>query len=243
MDVGNKSKISVSVVLAGYNESSNIDRAMAETYDALKNNFETYELILVDDASKDDTYLKMEEFTNRHENVRFLPNYANLNFGASVLRGLCAANNDYVIFNACDLPLSTRDMVERLCSLTEDTDVVVLERTEYKTTKWRGITSDVNRILLRILYPNLTKGTPVLNYVQIYRKDIIKDIVPFARSPIFVWPELVFRAKIKGYNVKNIKVKCNVENLRKGSFGHPHDIMWAIYEMLRFRIRLWTKSI
>jgi undecaprenyl-phosphate 4-deoxy-4-formamido-L-arabinose transferase len=71
---------------------------------------------------------------------------------------------------------------------------------------------------------------------------MIRSIIPFARSPIFVWPELIFRAKLKGYKVDNIRVKCNVENVRKGAFGHPHDIMWGIYEMLRFRIRLWNKN-
>lgn len=237
-----KSQRSVSVVLAGYNEEENIDRAMQETYDAISENFEEYELILIDDASKDNTLSKMLEFEKKHTDVRVFPNFANLNFGSSVLRGLCAAKNDYVVYNACDLPLANNDLVRLLKEMDENADVLVLERTEYKTTKWRGITSDVNKLLLKILYPKLTKGTPVLNYVQIYKREIIKSIVPFARSPIFVWPELIFRAKLKGYKVENTQVKCNVENVRKGAFGHPHDIMWGIYEMLRFRIRLWNKN-
>lgn len=235
-----KSQRSVSVVLAGYNEEENIDRAIQETYNALEENFEKFELILIDDASKDSTLNRMEQFASDHENAKILPNYANLNFGASVLRGLCAASNDYVTYNACDLPLSNSDLVRLVKEM--DADVLVLERTDYKTTKWRGITSDVNKTLLKILFPKLTKGTPVLNYVQIYKRDIIRSIIPFARSPIFVWPELIFRAKLKGYQVDNTKVKCNVENVRKGAFGHPHDIMWGIYEMLRFRIRLWNKN-
>lgn len=233
---------SVSVVLAGYNEEENIDRAMRETYDTLVENFETFELILVDDASTDNTLDHMIEFSEKNSNVVVLPNYVNLNFGASVLRGICFARNDIVVYNACDLPLSNTDMVQLLKNMNETTDVLVLERTEYKTTKWRRITSNVNRLLLKILFPRLTKGTPVLNFVQIYKKDIIKQILPLARSPIFVWPELIFRAKLKGYNVDNVKVKCNVENVRKGAFGHPHDIIWGIYEMLRFRIRVWNKN-
>lgn len=237
-----KSQRSVSIVLAGYNEKDNIGRAMQETYDAISANFEKYELIIIDDASTDNTLSKMIEFEKNHSNVRVIPNYANLNFGTSVLRGLCAAQNDYVVYNACDLPLSNEDLVMLLKKMKEDTDVLVLERTDYKTTKWRGITSDVNKLLLRILFPKLTKGTPILNYVQIYKKKIIKDIIPFARSPIFVWPELIFRAKLKGYRVDNVQVKCNVKTVRKGAFGHPHDIMWGIYEMLRFRIRLWKNN-
>ena len=160
------SERSVSVVLAGYNEQDNIDKAMLETYNAISVAFENYELILVDDASKDATLEKMYTFEKNHTNVRVLPNYVNLNFGASVLRGLCAARNDFVIYNACDLPLAVDDLVGLLKHMDKEADVLVLERTNYKTTKWRGITSDVNKLLLKILFPKLTRGTPVLNFVH-----------------------------------------------------------------------------
>ena len=236
-------EISVSVVLAGYNEEQNIDRAMEETYQALKARYDQFELILVDDASKDNTLEKMKSFAEGHPGTAVLPDYANLNFGTAVLRGLCAAKGEIVTFNACDLPLATEDMMNLLGTMEPETDVLVLERTQYKTTKWRGVTSDVNRLLLKILFPRLTKGTPVLNYVQIYRREAFRQVIPLARSPIFVWPEMVFRAKKKGLTVKNIPIRCNVENLRKGAFGHPHDIIWGIYDMLRFRFRCWGKSI
>lgn len=235
-----KSEKSVSVVLAGYGEEANVDKAMMEIYSALAESFNKYELILVDDASKDSTLNRMIEFASKNRNVYVLPNYVNLNFGTSILRGLYFAKNDYIIYDACDLPLSADDLVRVINGMEADTDLLVLQRTEYLTTKWRKITSNVNKLLLKVLFPKLTRGTPVLNYVQVYKKEILPNIAPLARSPIFVWPELIFRAKLKGYKVDNVPVKCNVEQIRKGSFGHPHDIIWGMYEMLRFRIRLWT---
>lgn len=233
----------VSVILAGYNEEQNIDRAMEETYRALKEKCEQFELVLVDDASKDRTLEKMEWFATEHPGTKVLPDCVNLNFGTAVLRGMCAATGDLLVFNACDLPLSPEDMIKQLEAMEADTDVVVLERTAYRTTRWRGVTSNLNHIMLKLLFPGLTRGTPVLNYVQIYRREAFRQIIPFARSPIFVWPEMVFRARKKNMKIVNVPVKCNVENLRRGAFGHPHDIIWGIYEMLRFRIRLWGKSI
>lgn len=237
-----KSQKSVSMILAGYNEENNIEQSMKLSYEMLDKNFETFEIILVDDASKDNTLEKMICFARQHKNVYVLPDYVNLNFGTAVLRGLMASKYEYVVYNACDLPLAPLDMANLILEMEENTDVLVLERTDYKTTKWRGITSDINRLLLKLLFPKLMKGTPVLNFVQIYRKSIIKNILPLARSPIFVWPELIFRAKLAGLHVENVPVKCNVENVRKGAFGHPHDIIWGIYDMFRFRIRLWCKN-
>lgn len=231
----------VSIVMAGYNEENCVLDSVEQVWKAFSESGIQFELILIDDASLDNTLPLMLECGKKHENIKILPNYANLNFGASVLRGLFAAKNEYVIYNAFDLPVSPQDMV-RMVTEIRDEDVVVLERQEYKTTKWRRITSDVNRVLLKILYPRLTKGTPVLNFVQIFRKECMDIVKPLARSPIFVWPEMVFRAKLNGLKVTNIPVKCQVENVRKGSFGHPHDIIWGMYDMFRFRIRSWGKK-
>ena len=80
---------SLSVIVAGYNEQENIEDCMQQLYQMLQENYSDYELILVDDGSKDDTPHLMQAFAQEHAHVRFLPNYINLNFGASVARGRC----------------------------------------------------------------------------------------------------------------------------------------------------------
>ena len=235
---------SVSFVMAGYNEAENVIPAVGEAWQVLHNNFTDFEIILVNDGSKDSTLEKMEQCVKKYPNVRLLDNLVNLNFGTSVLRGIKAAQKDYVVYNAFDLPLRPLDFVEKFEEMVkQDSDVLVLQRVSYPCTLWRKIASNVNVIMLRILFPVLTRKTPILNFTQIYRRSILDDIMPLARSPIFVWPELVFRAKHKGLRVDNIMAVPYVKNLRKGAFGHPHDIIWGIYDMLRFRIRLWSKNI
>lgn len=235
---------SLSVIVAGYNEQENIEDCMQQLYQMLQENYSDYELILVDDGSKDDTPHLMQTFAQEHAHVRFLPNYINLNFGASVARGLYAAQKDYAIYNAADLPLAAQDIPIILDEMhQQEADVMVLERTGYQTTRWRKITSNVNGLLLHIFFPRLIKGTPVLNFVQVFRTGILDQIRTFARSPIFIWAEAVFRAKRCSLRVINRPTACQVQKVRSGAFGHPHDILWGIYEMLRFRIRLWTKNL
>ena len=230
------------MVLAGYNEESQIPIAIEETVRVLEECFKSYELILVDDASSDCSLQIMLEYQKTNPNIKVLYNEVNLNFGTSVLRGLFSATGDYVMYNAMDLPLSPEE-IPNIFSEIADHALVVLERVGYATTKWRKITSLVNRLLLKILFPKLTTGTPILNYIQIYRRDILQEIKPITRGPIFVWVELVFRAKLKNYKWMNRPAPCSVQNVRKGAFGKPHDIIWGIYEMLRFRIKLWMRDI
>lgn len=235
---------SVSFVIAGYNEAENVLSAVDEVWQVLNQNFTDFEIILVNDGSEDNTLEKMDRCEKKYPNVRILNNLVNLNFGTSVLRGMKAAQKNYITYNAFDLPLRPQDFVEKFGEMVKrNSDVLVLQRASYPCTLWRKIASNINVMLLRVLFPILTRDTPILNFTQIYRRSVLDSIIPLSRSPIFVWPELVFRAKYKGLKVDNIMAIPYVENVRKGAFGHPHDIIWGIYDMLRFRFRLWLKSI
>jgi glycosyltransferase involved in cell wall biosynthesis len=234
---------SLSLVLAGYNEEKNIKNAVEACAAALGESFESYEIILIDDGSKDGSAAIMREMAESCPHVRVELNYANLNFGASVLRGLLMAQNDYAIYNAMDLPLDPRMIKDIIREADEERyDVLVLERESYAATGWRKLTSGANRLLLGLLFPGAMRGTPVVNYIQVFRRECIKSILPLARSPIFVWPEMIFRAKYAGLRVGNRKAPVQVSELRKGAFGKPNDIMWGLYDMARFRIRKWTGS-
>jgi GT2 family glycosyltransferase len=236
---------SISVVLAGYNEETFVAEAIERHIKMLRANFEDYELILIDDASRDKTASIMEHYSNQDSNVILLKNLVNLNFGTSVLRGLKYATKKYVIYNAIDMPLVPEEIPQIIQEASErDADLMVLERLNYRCTSWRKITSNINLYLLRILFPQLTKGIHVFNFVQVFRTSVINEIIPLARSPIFVWPELIFRAKLKKMHIICKPVAINPQlHIRGGSFGKPHDIIWGIYDMLRFRNRLWGKSI
>jgi len=234
---------SVSYIISGYNEEEIIEETVEECVKILSEQFEDFELILIDDDSKDNTAKLMEKAQERYpDKIRFLPNYINLNFGTSILRGFKVATKEYVFYNATDLPLSLND-TNSIVEDMKDNDVLVLERISYKTTKWRKIVSNINIILLRLLFPKLIKGTPILNFTQVFKREAINKVIPLARSPIFIWPEMIFRAKLIGLKVGNRRTNLNEKYNRVGSFGKPHDIIWGLYDMFRFRICLWRKKI
>lgn len=233
---------SLSYVMAGYNEGALVSESVEECVRVLSRDFEELEIILVDDGSTDDTAARMDAMAEKHACVTALKNGINLNFGASTLRGMAYAHFDTVIFNAMDLPLDPA-LIKDLVRQMGDADLMVLQRMDYQATRWRQVTSFINSLMLRLLFPLVIVGTPVLNYVQIFRRETLARVMPLARSPIFVWPEMIFRAKYAGLKVINHPTPVQVKTLRKGAFGKPHDIIWGIYDMLRFRVRKWGNSI
>ena len=226
----------VSYIISAYNEEPILLDSINYCIECLNKDFEDYELILVDDGSKDKTGKIMDEIAKKNKKVIVLHNLINLNFGISVQRALSIASNDYVIYNAADLPLDPAATITIIELMNDGTDVLVLQRKKYIGTNiWRRFTSFINRSIVFILFLKEKSGIRDTNYIQVYRKDIIKQILPISRGPIFSWPEMIFRAKRLGLKVKTHNVEYNPRHVRKGAFGKPHDIIWGLYEMLRFR--------
>lgn len=234
-----KLKKSISVILPVYNEEKIVEQAIFKTYTALENDFEVFELILVDDGSKDKSYEVMIELQKKYPDIKVIQNLVNLNQGISIQRGFAIAKYDYVLHNGIDLPLQPGEL-KRLIEEIGDTDLLVLERNIYSgATPWRKFVSKINIGLRGTLFPQLSKDITDMNFVQIYKQDIIKSVLPLAKSPAFTTPEMIFRARYKGYKVATKHIDFEARSEGKGSLGRLHDILWSTYDMFRFRFLLW----
>ena len=228
----------VSYIISAYNEALILRDSLEYCIKCLEKNFDDYELILINDGSKDETGNIMDEIAKKNDKVIVLHNIINLNMGISIQRALSIASKDYAIYNAADLPLDPAETSTIVDLMDDGTDVLVLQRKKYHGTNiWRKLTSFINRAIVLMLFPREKWGIRDTNYTQMFRKRIIKQVLPIARGPIFTWPEMIFRAKRLGLRVKTYDIEYNPKHIRKGAFGKPHDIMWGLYEMLRFRIR------
>ena len=239
------SQHSISLIISAYNEETIIEDCVQTCIDSLSTHFDDYELILINDASTDRTGQVIDETAKKHPdaNITILHNKQNLNMGASILRGMAIAKKDYVTFNAADLPLDP-DKYREIIDKAPDADMIVVQRIKYSgTTNWRRISSLLNRALMRILFPILKRNIRDTNYLQITRKTILPFIMPTAKDPVFTWPEMIFRARHLKLNIKTIDVDYIPKHVRKGAFGKPHDILWALKEILQFRYYLWCKKI
>lgn len=230
--------------MAGYNEESNVSAAVQAVADALDESFEDYEIILVDDGSRDSTLQLMRRCAAENHRIRVLENGINLNYGAGVLRGMKAAKKKWVVYDAFDLEMDPRDFISLFLEMDKRVDLAVYERETYAATRWRRFASLLNRGLLHLLFPLLMRGTPVLNHTQLVRRACFDEIIPLSRSPVFFSPEMVFRAKLRGLNWINQRIPFHsIDGIRPGAFGHFYDMLWAAADMLRFRFLLWGGKV
>lgn len=120
----------VDIVVPCYNEEEVIDIFIKETNSVL-NTIENYsfQYILVDDGSKDDTLKKFEALSAKFSNIKYISFSRNFGKEAGIYAGLQATSADYVILMDADLqhpPAMIPDMIK---GIEEGYDCVAAQRT------------------------------------------------------------------------------------------------------------------
>ncbi|SFU20862.1 Glycosyltransferase, GT2 family [Algoriphagus locisalis] len=107
---------SISVVLPNYNGKELLDRYLPFTFQALENSKCKYEIILVDDASQDDSVTFTQE---NHPTITIIQNAQNKGFSFSCNQGIMAAKHDLVLLINSDIKLAP-DYLEKLLPYFRD---------------------------------------------------------------------------------------------------------------------------
>jgi dolichol-phosphate mannosyltransferase len=230
---------SLSVIMPGYNEEANVERAVRRAVTALERAGLDFEIIVVDDGSTDRTGEVAERMARADGRIRVLRNERNVNYGVSLQRGIQAARNDWILHDGMDLPLAPEDVAE-ISLQFEGADVVVMRRLDLGAhPPWRKLTSRVNNLLLRALFRPRAAD---LNFVQFYRRSWAQSVTLMSTSPAFVTPELILRAERSGRSVREVAAVFQRRETGKGHFGRPKDVLWTLKDMLRLRLRVWLRG-
>src|SRR5262249_31617292 len=98
--------IVVSIIIPAYNEEATIIRLLQEVRSQKVDGI-TFDVIVVDDGSKDRTVALLEANTTLYDQLIKQPK--NAGKGAAVIAGLKAAKGDYILFQDADLEYSPSD--------------------------------------------------------------------------------------------------------------------------------------
>lgn len=115
----------ISLVIPAYNEQSWIELTIKSLSAYLQKEFESWEIIVVDDGSSDETQYICEQFIGTIENFTYLKNAKNSGKGFSVRRGMQAARGNTRIFMDADMPFELDVLRTMVAALQKDWDVTI----------------------------------------------------------------------------------------------------------------------
>lgn len=227
-----RSTASLSVILPVLNEEGGLDGALERIVQSLDSMVEHFEIIVINDGSTDRTAEIAGDFAKRDSRVRVIHNSRNLNYGVSLKSGIDAAQCDWLMHNAADLPLAPEDYGDFIARF-DQADVIVASNIQRAAhSPWRKVTSWTNRALLRLLFQAKTTD---MNFTQFYRRSVVAGFPLRSTSPAFVTPELIMRAERAGFRVIEIGADFQRREHGKAHFGRPKDIAWTLIDMLKLR--------
>ncbi len=118
----------LSVIIPAYNEADRLPITLIDVDKHLSQQEYDYEIIVVNDGSKDQTAEVVGKFTNLINNLRIINNPDNRGKGAVVRQGMLAAKGNWRLFMDADNSTSVIEFNKMLPYLKEGYEVLIGSR-------------------------------------------------------------------------------------------------------------------
>ncbi len=241
------SPIDLSIVMPCYNESENVPYTVPRLVRAFAGTDVRYEIVAVDNGSKDDTWERLNGLATRFPGiVRPIQVTVNIGFGNGILQGIRHARGRWIGTIAADGQVDAEDLF-RLYEACAETDgkVVGKVRRRYRMDGFqRQVISVAYNLFVRLLWPNLgswdANGQP-----RVVRRDVLQTMDLQSTNWLFD-PEMLIKAQHMGLRVMELNVFAR---MRGNGVSHVRmATCWEFFTYLisfRFsgRLKSWREQL
>ena len=200
----------ISLVIPVYNSESCLEELNREVEKSFSN-FVEYEMILINDKSKDKSWEKIKEICAVNPKVTGISLRKNFGQDNAIMAGLRIVKGDYVVIMDDDLQHSPSDIFKLYYKCLEGFDVCYADFSKKKQNLWKNVGSWLNGKLSEKL---LSKPAEVyLSPFKIIKKEVIDEVINF-KGP---YPYLDASILTVTSNLAQIKIE---HNKRFGGIGN-----------------------
>jgi glycosyltransferase involved in cell wall biosynthesis len=226
----------LSIIIPLYNEEENVNLLYSNLMEVMQENNYDYELIFINDGSRDATYNLMKALSETNKRVKTID--FRLNFGqtAALMAGIDSASGDILIPMDGDNQNDPKDIPNLLKKIEEGFDVV---------SGWRKNRQD--KTLTRILPSQIANwvisrvgGVSLHDYgctLKAYKKEVLKPVLLYGEMHRFI---PIF-AKWQGAKVTEIVVNHHARKFGKTKYGLNRtykvllDLLFIVYREKYFK--------
>jgi len=225
---------SLSIVLPAYNEEANVERAVEQVSAVARQLGMDYEIILVNDGSKDRTGEIGHELERRVPNFRLVEHYPNRGYGGALKAGFAAATKELVAFVPADNQFDFHE-VNRLLEGLARADIVSGYRAQRQDHFVRKLNAMGWNTVVQVLFGTLCHDIDC--GFKVFRREIL-DHVNLASNGAMIDTELLAGAKARGYRIAEVPVTHLPRTAGAATGANVKVIARAFRDLVRFRQRL-----
>lgn len=231
----------LSVILPTYNEASTITQILQRVIESPLPAGIRKEIIVVDDASTDDTSGRVKEIRQHHSDVSLI--YVRLSEnqgkGHAVRTGLTQATGQAILIQDADLEYDPRDYAALLQPLLDDTARVVYGSRILKRDNPRGSFAFYGGGRLLSGFTTLLFGQRITDESTCYKlfsTDVLRSL-PLTSNRFGFCPEVTGRLLRQGIHIHEVPISYHPRTRGEGKKIHLRDGIEALYLLMYHRYR------
>lgn len=212
----------ISVIIPAFNEKEMVKKAGQVIGEMLRNAKITYELIFIDDGSRDNTWELIRESSEENANIRGIHFSRNFGKEAAIMAGLTEAKGDCAVVIDCDLQHPPEKILEMYSLWKEGYEIVEGQKTS------RGDESKMHGFAANLFYKIISAATGIdmsnASDFKLMDRKAINVMINMQEKNAF------FRALSSWIGFKTAIVKFDVKEREAG------ESKWSTFSLVKYAL-------
>lgn len=213
--------------LPSHNEEANVERVVRGYLDELPNVATDYEVIVVNDGSRDRTGQVAARLADENPHVKVVNHEVNRGYGGAVISGIRASTMPYVMLSDGDGQFVPKD-VEKLAAFMPEFDVVVgrrARRADHLMRRINGVAwTQLVRVVLGVTISDIDCG------FKMFKRELL-DAMELRAHGAMISTELMARLIGRGARIKEVDVQHLPRTAGEQSGANLRVVMRAFREL------------
>jgi glycosyltransferase involved in cell wall biosynthesis len=229
-----KALTSLSLFFPCHNEEANVSTMIDQAVQVGEEYGVDYEVLIVDDGSKDSTSAIVQERAKKNPNIRLIRHEVNRGYGAALSTGLKNAKKDLVFLTDGDNQFHLSE-IDKLFSKIDSCDVVTgyrISRQDMAHRRLNGyLWTQLNKLLFRLPVRDVDCA------FKLFRKKTLEGL-ELESKQLLIHAEILARLKKKGFKIQEIGVNHYPRTAGKASATELWRVLSTFGELFRLYLKL-----
>ncbi|HVA96942.1 MAG TPA: glycosyltransferase family 2 protein [Candidatus Acidoferrales bacterium] len=185
----------ISVVFPAFNEEGNIVKAVTDADKYLKKTFKHYEIIVVNNGSRDKTKAHVVDIIKLNKHIKLINLPINKGYGGGLRAGFAKAKYELIFYTDADNQFDIKE-IKLLLPYIQKYDLICGYRKKRNDPLMRVFTAGVYNIMINVLFRLGIRDVDCA--FKIYKKNVF-DTLKLHSNTGFIDAEILIKAKKAGF--------------------------------------------
>lgn len=227
-----KSKLpSLSIFVPAFNEEGNIYACLKSLIEIADQITDTYEILVIDDGSTDQTKTIAENMQAKNSNIRVISHESNQGYGSALATGIKNCRYKYIFFTDADLQFDLSGLHSFLPH-TSSYDAIIGYRYNRQDPLIRILNAKGWNLLVRLFFQLRVKDINCA--FKLFKKDAIQKIDILSKGAM-ASAEILIKLRRNDISILELPVKHKPRKWGSATGAKLSVIMLAINELIQIK--------